>query len=1729
MPIDKNVSPYYDDFSASKKFYQILFRPAHAVQARELSQIQSLLQHQVSNLADHLFEKGAMVIPGQIAYDSNYTYVKIQPQFLSVDVNVNNFLGKTITGQTSGVVATVINVVDIEGSDPKTLYIKYINSGTSNTTKVFANNEELWTDDLTPIKCKSLASSSTGTGSAATIKAGVYYINGYMADVDSQVLILDKYTNTPTYRVGLEIIESLVDSNDDPSLNDQAQGTPNYLAPGADRYKIELTLSKKEIESTEDQTFVELLRLSDGVIQLIVNKTDYSVLEDTLARRTYDESGNYTVRAFGIDVREHLNDGSNRGIYLSGNGGDATKLAIGLEPGKAYVNGYEIQNVATTFIATDKARDTQFVNNSSTPANIGNYILIKNMYNFPTITNFDTLSLRDTTVSTPGTAPGSQIGTARVRAIELHSGTAGDSAAQYKLYLFDIVTNSNKTFADDVKAISLAGSPAFTANVVLNGASEAEIYSSAARIPIFALPQLTVQKVRSSDNSVDTTYSVRRQFTGTTDGSGNITFNAGTDEVFVSFNTTDYFLAITSGGSTGTIIDLSGKVTLGGSPVGKSVTVALTGTYASVSVKMVGTVTKQVAQEKTKTLQTDSLNVTSPGSTVGLGRADIYRIVGIYDSGNGSVNATTSDTNITTRYTLDNGQRDNYYGIGSITLNSGETAPTGRILVQFEYFSHGSGDYFSVDSYTGQISYGNIPSFTSSTGQYYRLSDCLDFRPRLDNTGANFTGTGASLIEVPKPQSSIRADFSYYLNRIDKVVVNSRGEFHVIKGTSGVNPNPPADLADAMTLYKLYIRAYTFNTNDVISEIVENRRYTMRDIGALENRITNLEYYTSLSLLEKSTSSLQIVDNTTGLERYKNGFVVDNFKGHGVGDVLAADYRCSVDPTQGVVRPAFIENNVKLVFDEDNSSNFAKTGDLITLPFTDTIVVSQTAASRTENINPYAIFAFRGSVALVPESDDWRDTERLPDTNVTLPDQADLIVDLAARSGISGTNWNQWQTTWAGVQTVLSQTTQDRVMVLGGNVGGWAGHWPVRYDTVTTTVSSQQVGQMRTGTVTSVVPQTVSQSIGDRIVNLQIVPFMRSIDVDFTGTRLRPSTRVYPFFDGVDIGSYCKPTGGSLGQALITDASGKVSGTFTVPNTDTVRFRTGQRVFKLTDSNTNSTDASTQAEATFSAQGVLETRQNTVVSTRVAQVNQQQVNENRVITNVSTSTTTIQGAWFDPLAQTFLLEDQGGTFLTKLDLYFSSKAENIPVTVQIRNVVNGYPGPLILPFSEVTLEPGDVDVSTDASVATTFTFPSPVYLMPRTEYCFVVLADTTEYEIYVGRIGEYQVGTDRLISQQPYAGVMFKSQNASTWTPDQTQDITFRLHKAVFDTGVTGTVTLTNDAVGTKTLSNNPFTTTNSSTSVRVYHPGHGMSSGSTVTIAGVPSGTYNNIPYTELNGNKTISSVEFDYYTITTTTAANAAGDVGGTAVTATYNVMMDVYQPNIQQTLLPGTSSIWGIKAASAKAVHGSQTPYVLDSTYTVMQVSENNRFQSPHQIASTINETNNLSGSKSLFVQGLLASSNENISPVIDTQRISMTAISNIIDNADNTNVANFVAETQPTLGSAMAKYITRKVTLKDPAIALKVYLTANIPTEASVDIYYKTLSVDETAGMDTLNWVLMNPETPYVKLDNPDQFIEYSYIADSLDPFIAFAIKVVMKTTDSTDVPKVADFRAIALGT
>jgi len=432
---DFNVSPYWDTFNIDNDFYRVLFRPGFAVQARELTTLQTILQNQIEQFGNHFFKEGTIVIPGSVAYDDKYYAVKMQSTFDGTAVNtyLDEYVGAVITGATSGVTAEVVGKAVTTSDDPDTLFVKYISTSTvDNTTQTFTNDEEISANKIISsyasgvVSAQLQATAATFTGSAASVTEGIFFVRGFMCRTTGQTITLDKYSNTPSYRIGFTVTETLVTPEDDPALLDNAQGTSNYAAKGAHRFKITLTLAKKTLTETDDSNFIELARVDNGQIVHRLKATEYTIINDMLARRTDDESGNYIVKHFDVDPRENLNDGTNRGIYTAAQGGVETKNTLVIGPGKAYVNGYEVEKQSATFINIDKARTTKSVNNDNVPFNLGNYAKVDNVYSQPDVSEvgtslnpFDVVKLYDkqtppaATGAGRGFAYGTNIGQAR--------------------------------------------------------------------------------------------------------------------------------------------------------------------------------------------------------------------------------------------------------------------------------------------------------------------------------------------------------------------------------------------------------------------------------------------------------------------------------------------------------------------------------------------------------------------------------------------------------------------------------------------------------------------------------------------------------------------------------------------------------------------------------------------------------------------------------------------------------------------------------------------------------------------------------------------------------------------------------------------------------------------------------------------------------------------------------------------------------------------------------------------------------------------------------------------------------------------------------------------------------------------------------------------------------------------------------------------------------------------
>lgn len=1708
-----NISPYFDDFNLDKNFYKVLFKPGFPVQARELTTLQSIFQHQIESFGSHIFKEGSMVIPGSITYDDQYFSVKVNPDHLGIDISlyIDKLINKRVTGQTSGITAIIKNysIPPKDNVEDITLYVKYLSSGNNLEISQFENGEILVIQDNvtygnTTINSGDtvvtlLSQNSTAIGSAVGLDKGVYFIRGTFVDVPTSIIVLNPYSNTTSFRVGLSIFEEIVTPNEDISLNDNARGFSNYAAPGADRFKISTQLSKKSIDDFDDKSFVELIRISNGQIKKLQDKSVYSIIKDYLAKRTYEESGDYSLNSFEIDILNSLNDRiSNEGIYLpnqrteQGNTPSDDLMCVKVSPGKAYVRGYDIDFPSTTIIDVEKPRDTATVANALVPFEMGNLLRVNNVFGTPFIgieQNNNVVEFYNQRRNSTSSGTGTLIGKGRVYSFNLTDATYTNATTEWDLYLFDIQTytslNINENLnasqcpvssyirgissgasgyvvtaptgkiltltqtsgsfiegeqllinesllnsrsiisiteytTDDIKSvyqatvtselkqdfvadtvlyrkiprdfsitdrititssgivtcpgktflgirsdtviryqipgiadetfnrvisISLDGSSMTVGTVptvsgICNGALPNSTTTSTFSLGVpdiknedraslyTPLNQQNISSVNLTNSDLLITQQINELSTNS-DGSLSVTVSSVgiTSAFFESFDAERYSIfyddgtvenlssdqvSLTSNGSqinfTGLLANQSDNVTLNatlrkrgiGSKVKnyiRSEKVIVDKTSAGFSTSISGLSTSNFY----------GLRVEDP--EISLNVPDVSKIVAIYESLNSStpildkltfdtglnldtqsilgekIIGTQSDAiaqvvtrlssteiefvylnsktfrvgetvtfeeskissniltitpgsylNITTRFSLDKGQKEQYYDYSKIVRVKDFSAPSRKLLIIFNYYEipvTDSGDLISVNSYTEERFLSDIPLLANDL----RSSDTLDFRPRV----VKFTDIDKSpfafdsrLFVTPTTYSTIAPNessllgYSYYLPRIDKLILNKLGQFSIIKGTSALNPRQPLNIEEAMDIATITLPAYLYNPSDAIFTLVDNRRYTMRDIGRLQDRIENLEITTSLTLLELDTKSLQIQD-ADGLSRFKTGFFVDDFKDNNLINKTNTDVKCDVDTENNELIPATdfwsLKSELALAPDinvetADFSSNLRlldsnvrKTGDLITLDYKEVGWIEQPLASNVENVNPFNVIVYAGEIKLNPASDNWvrniylENRRTISDgrmdgrsydyvENILISGQPDPFMrsrNVEFRSGSLKPLTQHYtfiddNSSLDIVPKLVEITMNSGAFQIGENVSGFIGGR--RVITFRCAKPEHKTGSFNNPTTTyNVNPYSRESALPSAYSSSSTV-----INIDTFSLAEESLTRYGGY---LEIGTLLVgQTSGAVATVsnlrLVSDTFGDIVGCFFIrdPNINPVpiiRLRTGEKIFRITASPTNfksqqipgSTTFASSAEATYSASGVIQTQITNIVQVR--------------------NPPPPRPPHRDPLAQSFTV-DETGAFITSVDVYFASKSASEKLSVELRTVELGIPADqLVQDYSRTSLEPNEIKISPDASVPTRIYFPSPVFLQPRTEYALVFICTTSdEYEMWVGTMGQKTVNTQNLpdaesvvMTKQYIGGSLFKSQNGTIWTASQYQDLKFKLYKAEF-TSQTGDVVFYN-------------------------------------------------------------------------------------------------------------------------------------------------------------------------------------------------------------------------------------------------------------------------------------------------------------------------------------------------
>lgn len=1297
------VAPYFDDFSEDKNYQKILFKPATPIQARELNQQQTIFQSQIEKFGKHVFKEGSIVEGCSIIFDNKYNYVKINDNYSNgSSFNLSNFVGNFIKNQ-NNLKAYVENYAAgsiAESPDLNTLYVKYVNSAeyaNGYPQKTFDSGDLLtsYTSSNVEIGTFNVANSSfspIGLGYSIRISDGVIFQKGFFINVLPQTIIVQKYNNSPNnISVGFTTNEEIISYYKDSTLLDNAAGAPNYAAPGADRLKMTANLVSRETSNTSTENFFSLVDFRDGSPIYLRTDPQYNILGDQLAKRTYEESGDYVVIPFPVTSES-----------ISGN---TSHFKLYVERGTGYIKGYRVEQIGRRGIILPKGTDKVFVDDQITTINYGNYLICDEVSGLFDVGNNSIVYLYDSPgnsitndtfrLDTVPAANGSLIGNANIRTITYQSGIPGTSNAQYRFYLTNINLASGKNFKD-IRSL-------YSNNLIMYGKADPVLESNNAILKettlsslVFDLGQKAIDNLSNTKFIFRTTEDIQFNTSGSVTFSPDATQPGGTDTFYYQGTLSESnkdkfrFIALSNGqyqNATGTVVVTNGQTNVVGTSttfttyynigdyiavgnaasqfkqissitnntlltVGSAFSANIVGashrkfiplgstiSFKSSNASIVtsgNTCTANIdsgitleaafnAQVEFDVLRTDAEPVQKsvnknrfikifPNSNDGglagpwcLGLSDVYKLRSVYLN-YGSYANTNNQVN---NFYLDSNQRDAFYGLSYLYIQPGSAVSinsSARLLVEVDHFSHSFGTgigFLSKDSYviddantsnTTAITTQEIPIFTSPfTGQIYDLRNCVDFRPIITNT-ANSATVANNATENPSttsvfnlsadglytvtPDSNFQTDYEFYVGRKVKATLSKAGSLEIVSGPSGINPTNPKDIEGNMTIAIVNIPPYpslsqqdaiTYKRQDYGIDItpIANKRYTMRDIGVLADRIERLEYYTTLSLLEKATKDFYIADSN-GLDRFKNGFLVDPFKDYAVSDLQDPEYKAAIDREKTILRPKIKRNYIDLVLNTAN--NTAQYGNLTTLSYSSNTYIEQPFATKTRACVEGSSYFWRGNITLDPQGDILPDYDI--NAKVIYNDDRNVNQIILSPNNSYSAVWGDWLIRYEIRQE--SDNSAETFAIYNKNTGKYINHF---YSEIS---AENELSRLESFRQTS---DLQSYQYGSGTIDNSIQPYLRPRNVKFIARNMKPNTIVFPFFDDLSISSYCTPANSSLiaigseGDSLTSDSTGTVYGLFRIPQG--IFTNTNKKMKLIDNSNSTSTDITTIATGTY--------------------------------------------------------------------------------------------------------------------------------------------------------------------------------------------------------------------------------------------------------------------------------------------------------------------------------------------------------------------------------------------------------------------------------------------------------------------------------------------------------------------------------------------------------------------
>ena len=1818
MPINTNLNtaPYFDDYDLTDQYYRVLFKPGYAVQARELTQLQTILQNQVEQFGDNIFKEGSIVKGCNFTRINALKFVKVDS---ADDFNPSKYIPKQATevingvdtlidyvyelvGEETGLTAQIISAADGFESRPpdlNTFFIRYTNESTIAVNGQFTAGENL-TINLYRYKVGELTGGETNplTGpveqDAAIVKnvysgaltpevgssygiesaPGIIFQKGHFLFADAQTLIVSKYSDLPDQvSVGYRIRERLINSRQDANLYDNANGSNNDNAPGADRLKlIPELVALSESVAAADATFFSLVRYSAGNAVSLRDVSQYNVIGEEMARRTYEESGNYILKDFKLKAERKENT-ANTSIE---------ELRVTLGTGTGYVKGFRVETKGEESFVIDDILTTDILQNQPVSFNYGGWYKCT-FQGRPLITMGQLVTLRNVS--------NANIGQAYI------TNVVGNSTFG-KVFLTGISMSSGKV--TDVENILLSGGLGEitidpTIGFVAQEHQRSELVFDSGLMSCKETTDTTVAaRIKSTVAAVEASTG---SFTLTATGSDNFAgANAASEILVVGTNSVVYnvnSITVTNGGSELNIVlatPSAGDVDV---YYNKNLNLTSSGPYNK--------------QERTTWIAT-TFNGTKNRYSLGL--PDCYELIEVLDA---------AGDDYTKSFQLMSNQLDTFYDHSFIEYIAGRPKPAnGVITIKFKVFqiNAATGEYFfTINSYPAAMDSNEIPTFTASSGKRYNLRECFDFRPYQDksasveyNTASAAAAVSAGVYDatvgslgeygpfadygdpiIPAYKGFATTDIEHYLSRVDLVVIDSYGVPQLIKGEEERFATAPKAGPESLVIGEITVPGVPALTMQEANSIGKRdyaikakakgiTNYTMKDLHSLEKKIDNMAYYISLNQLESDTVNLTVRD-ASGLTRFKNGFVADPMNDLGIADIKNPEFDAAIKFKQKILTPSVKQFSLDLIYAAGANTQVYPS---ITLPKVgslgknaDISLLNQPYATAFRNcVSNFYNFAGRGQLS--PPYDANYDT-------VTNPVQIEIDVDFPVQEIID--NIQQIQPL-----TDTEVSTSGVNAVTGGGTES------------TTTRSLELVGNTTT---------KESQYVGDFVTNQEFEPFMAGRDIKIYMVGLRPSARHYFFFDKVKVDSYIVPgsldadsaeavrRSGSLGGAVTADANGVLRAVFTLPPET---FFVGDRILEISDVDTYSSIESGSTSGGFATYRAynFSVEKSALTTTTTTRTPDFEISETTTTRNLPNRPAPAPRPVFpvfrrgDPLAQTFFIKGGMGqgsdsVYVSKIDVFFKRKSNTNGVTVMLREVFNGYPAPEVLPFSSIHLKASEVNVSDDASAVTTVIFEGPVRLDTEKEYCVVVMPDANDpgYLIFTSKVG----GTDlspgltqgQSVVQDWGDGILFTSTNNRAWKSYQDEDIKFNLYRSNFDQSA-GTITMTNN--------NHEFLTVNTITGA--FNQGEEIyqiksRSGATAQSVSILEGTNlitgNALDDTYAAGDSIILVKNglrdiFKIVSMNSSTEMTVDHQSSRTITNGNGNPVMVgnlcYYDPrNVREMYLEGSNATstrtFVAGAAAADKIYGMDSeseanivsidnvelsyvlPFISRSNDSKTKTTITGEFVDPLDTNTTTvipmkfndqnnfnkagcllySHSNNANKSKKFEITvNMVNSGNVTSTPMIDIEVSKLMAnVYNVTDDQDTTS-----------------KYVSKTIELADDFDAedFQVLLTGYRPEGTDIRVYFRGQNPADQTPFTNLTWVemeLLEGQGVFSSTGNQRDYREFKFGIPSseigsegfqytspvgtFDTFRRFSVKIVMSSARKGLVPTVKDYRGIAI--